>query len=201
MALTKIAVLDYSCGSVDIIEVDDNTIAAYGGVEAYLQKHCNYNLDEISWMSGVDEVNAEFNDASFGEVSEPKHWYVSVAYLQDEESTADFNKAVENDDIEELLRLAQEYYFSDESHWDLAETFHGSAKHYPGDDIVAEDEEYVVVQNNSVGGCYTIFIKTYRSNLIEELNQQGFGNEKVSEYDKRFSEDVRELINSGKAKY
>lgn len=201
MALTKIAVLDYNCASVDIIEVDDDTIAAYGGEEAYLLKHCKYNLDEISWMGGVKEINTDFNDASFGEISEPKDWFVSVAFLQDEESMAAFDEAIENDDTEELLRLAQEHDLSNEIPWNLADTFHGSAKHYRGDDIVAEDEEYVVVQNNSVGGCYTIFVKTYLSNIIEELTQRGFGNEKISEYDKRFSDDIRELINSGKAKY
>lgn len=46
----KIAVLDYSAGTVDIISVPHDVIATYGGVEDYLMECCDYNLDEISWM-------------------------------------------------------------------------------------------------------------------------------------------------------
>lgn len=56
--ITKIAVLDYSDPSVDIIEVNNKMLQRFGDIENYLTGHCGYNPDEISWM---DATNAKFN--------------------------------------------------------------------------------------------------------------------------------------------
>lgn len=58
----KIAVLDYNTATVDIITVSENEIAKYGGVETYLTEHCNYNLDEISYMDCVQSVDNYTSD-------------------------------------------------------------------------------------------------------------------------------------------
>ena len=57
-----IAVLDYGIGEVDMITATQGDIDDHGGVEGYLIEHCNYNTDEISWMSKDDPIKV--NDLS-----------------------------------------------------------------------------------------------------------------------------------------
>ena len=52
-----IAVLDYNNAKIDIINVDEYDLSSYESVDSYLEKHCGYNLDEISWMQDVSGVN------------------------------------------------------------------------------------------------------------------------------------------------
>lgn len=54
---TTLAVFDYNNSTVDIIEVDELIIEAYGNEKAYLARHCGYNLDQILWMNPVKSVD------------------------------------------------------------------------------------------------------------------------------------------------
>lgn len=66
----RIAVLAYSSGEVDIIDVPKEIIdnAWHGDVERYLMDHCQYDMDNIHFMQGdINEirVNTDLNDESF----------------------------------------------------------------------------------------------------------------------------------------
>lgn len=43
--------------------MDDSIVKAYGGEENYLSIHCNYNIDEISWIGNVDSIDYYDNDS------------------------------------------------------------------------------------------------------------------------------------------
>ena len=126
---------------------------------------------------------------------EKKDWYVSVNYLQSSEDTAVFEEFEAKDDYKGMLQEARNYDFSAENDWDLQATFKGSPKHYSGDDIMDEDEDYAVVKNDSVGGSYTIFRRATESEVRDEAIRQGFGEEKIGDYDNRLSDDMKELVN------
>lgn len=57
--ITKIAVLDYSDPSVDIIDVNNKMLRRFNNdIERYLTDHCGYNPDNINWM---DATKAKLN--------------------------------------------------------------------------------------------------------------------------------------------
>ena len=61
----KLAVLDYNCGDVDIIDnVPDMT--DNDEIENYLIDRLNYNLDEINWMDLTKGRVNNFTPDDFG---------------------------------------------------------------------------------------------------------------------------------------
>lgn len=62
----KIAVLNYENGAVDIIDVPNPVILAYGGCENYLIEHCKYDMDEINWMEVKQEEVNYLNHVDIG---------------------------------------------------------------------------------------------------------------------------------------
>ena len=55
-----IAVLDFSCNSIDIIHVTAEELAKYEDEEEFLSERCQYNPSNIQWMSG-DESDITLN--------------------------------------------------------------------------------------------------------------------------------------------
>ena len=54
----KAIVLNYSNGSVDIVEFPKKALKSYNGdIESFLCEEIGYNADEIAWMSGVESIN------------------------------------------------------------------------------------------------------------------------------------------------
>lgn len=67
----KIAVLCLDVLDVDIITVDKSFIDEnFGGdIEAFLIEHCQYDLDNVQWMSGENiNVNLDMTEESFGRI-------------------------------------------------------------------------------------------------------------------------------------
>lgn len=124
-----------------------------------------------------------------------KEWYLSVNYLQSGEDVEFFSKMEEKEDYKGMLENARNYDFSSENDWDYRDTFKSNPVHYNGDVFLDEDEDYAVVSNNSVGGTYSIFRKVTEADLRERLIEDGYGTEKIGDYDNRLSDDVKKLIN------
>lgn len=64
--------------SINIITVSDEILHSYGSVEEYIQKHCEYNLCDISWMVNDHiTINANLNSESFEKkrsIHKRKNW-------------------------------------------------------------------------------------------------------------------------------
>lgn len=57
-----IAVLDFSCNSIDIIHVTDEELAEYEDEEEFLSEHCQYDPSNIQWMCGDEsEITKNLN--------------------------------------------------------------------------------------------------------------------------------------------
>lgn len=57
-----IAVLDFSCNSIDIIHVTAEELAKYEDEEEFLSEHCQYDPSNIQWMCGDEsEITKNLN--------------------------------------------------------------------------------------------------------------------------------------------
>jgi len=156
----------------------------------------NYLDDlKIKWEESPAMLSAISDAGKMLSEENKKDWYVSVNFLQNSDDTAVFEDLESKDDYKGMLRAARDYDFSAENDWDLQDTFKGSPKHYSGDDIMDEDEDYAIVKNDSIGGTYTIFRRATESEIAEEAVRQGYGEDKIGDYDNRVSDDVKTLVN------
>ena len=164
-------------------ETLNDYITNYEKVLRTQQKEVNSNMEE----SDKPTVTVKATPA--------KEWYLSVNYLQSGEDVELFSKMEKNEDYKGMLESARNYDFSSENDWDYRDTFKSNPVHYNGDVFLDEDEDYAVVSNNSVGGTYSIFRKVTEADLRERLIEDGYGTEKIGDYDNRLSDDVKKLIN------
>lgn len=164
-------------------ETLNDYITNYEKVLRTQQKEVNSNMEE----SDKPTVTVKATPA--------KEWYLSVNYLQSGEDVEIFSKMEKNEDYKGILESARNYDYSSENDWDYRDTFKSNPVHYNGDVFLDEDEDYAVVSNNSVGGTYSIFRKVTEADLRERLIEDGYGTEKIGDYDNRLSDDVKELIN------
>ena len=115
-------------------------------------------------------------------------WYSSIAFLQPgEEGTYDFERLADEGKYEEVLALAQDYDYGDEI--ELRET-RKSSTHYSGDDVLAENDSYAVIVNNSVGGSIDIRRKNKTEHICEVLRHNGY---RGFYFPEDASDDVKEL--------
>lgn len=164
-------------------ETLNDYITNYEKVLRTQQKEVNSNMEE----SDKPTVTVKATPA--------KEWYLSVNYLQSGEDVELFSKMEKNEDYKGMLESARNYDFSSENDWDYRDTFKSNPVHYNGDVFLDEDEDYAVVSNNSVGGTYSIFRKVTEADLRERLIEDGYGTEKIGDYDNRLSDDVKTLVN------
>lgn len=63
----KIAVLDFTCNSLDTIEVEESFIDKFynGEVEEFLICWCGYSTSNCQWLCGVSEENLGMDLNSF----------------------------------------------------------------------------------------------------------------------------------------
>lgn len=99
-----------------------------------------------------------------------KKYYSSFAFMQDQEDTEQFDKLQEEGKYDEILNLASEY--DQEQEIELEYVSKSSSPH-PGDDLLAENENYAVVYNNRVGGTYDLLKKYSENELREEIERLG----------------------------
>lgn len=60
--MKTIAVLDFSCNSIDIIHVTAEELAKYEDEEEFLSEHCQYDPSNIQWMCGDEsEITKNLN--------------------------------------------------------------------------------------------------------------------------------------------
>lgn len=111
-----------------------------------------------------EQANAVTNETE--KVPEQKVFYASVQYLQ----MADDTQRFDNLTPEQIIQEGQEYDNGDAI--DLENT-HSNAIRYSHDDIIAEDEHYAVVCNNSVGGTIEIFRKVPEQEVRDMIDRYG----------------------------
>lgn len=124
-------------------------------------------------------------------------YYFSHTYLQSTDSLEELDNLVEKQDYDSLLYLTREY---DQGDALLQSQTYKNAKKFPGDDILAEDDNYAVVYNSSVGGTYDLMRKVTKQDIIDNIERYGLESDASDDVKKVAYENVAKQFSDIKSK-
>lgn len=124
-------------------------------------------------------------------------YYFSHTYLQSTDSREELDNLVEKQDYDSLLYLTREY---DQGDALLQSQTYKNATKIPGDDILAEDDNYAVVYNSSVGGTYDLMRKVTKQDIIDNIERYGLENDASDDVKKVAYENVAKQFSDIKSK-
>ena len=124
-------------------------------------------------------------------------YYFSHTYLQSTDSREELDNLVEKQDYDSLLYLTREY---DQGDALLQSQTYKNATKFPGDDILAEDDNYAVVYNSSVGGTYDLMRKVTKQDIIDNIERYGLESDASDDVKKVAYENVAKKFSDIKSK-
>lgn len=124
-------------------------------------------------------------------------YYFSHTYLQSTDSREELDNLVEKQDYDSLLYLTREY---DQGDALLQSQTYKNATKFPGDDILAEDDNYAVVYNSSVGGTYDLMRKVTKQDIIDNIERYGLESDASDDVKKVAYENVAKQFSDIKSK-
>lgn len=124
-------------------------------------------------------------------------YYFSHTYLQSTDSCEELDNLVEKQDYNSLLYLTREY---DQGDALLQSQTYKNATKFPGDDILAEDDNYAVVYNSSVGGTYDLMRKVTKQDIIDNIERYGLESDASDDVKKVAYENVAKQFSDIKSK-
>lgn len=124
-------------------------------------------------------------------------YYFSHTYLQSTDSREELDNLVEKKDYDSLLYLTREY---DQGDALLQSQTYKNATKFPGDDILAEDDNYAVVYNSSLGGTYDLMRKVAKQDIIDNIDRYGLESDASDDVKKVAYENVAKQFSDIKSK-
>ena len=124
-------------------------------------------------------------------------YYFSHTYLQSTDSREELDNLVEKKDYDSLLYLTREY---DQGDALLQSQTYKNATKFPGDDILAEDDNYAVVYNSSVGGTYDLMRKVTKQDIIDNIERYGLESDASDDVKKVAYENIAKQFSDIKSK-
>lgn len=124
-------------------------------------------------------------------------YYFSHTYLQSTDSREELDNLVEKQDYDSLLYLTREYDQGDAL--SQSQTYKNATK-FPGDDILAEDDNYAVVYNSSVGGTYDLMRKVTKQDIIDNIERYGLESDASDDVKKVAYENIAKQFSDIKSK-
>lgn len=124
-------------------------------------------------------------------------YYFSHTYLQSTDSREELDNLVEKQDYDSLLYLTREY---DQGDALLQSQTYKNATKFPGDDILAEDDNYAVVYNSSLGGTYDLMRKVTKQDIIDNIERYGLESDASDDVKKVAYENVAKQFSDIKSK-
>lgn len=124
-------------------------------------------------------------------------YYFSHTYLQSTDSREELDNLVEKQDYDSLLYLTREY---DQGDALLQSQTYKNATKFPGDDILAEDDNYAVVYNSSLGGTYNLMRKVTKQDIIDNIERYGLESDASDDVKKVAYENVAKQFSDIKSK-
>lgn len=124
-------------------------------------------------------------------------YYFSHTYLQLTDSREELDNLVEKKDYDSLLYLTREY---DQGDALLQSQTYKNATKFPGDDILAEDDNYAVVYNSSLGGTYDLMRKVTKQDIIDNIDRYGLESDASDDVKKVAYENVAKQFSDIKSK-
>lgn len=126
-----------------------------------------------------------------------KIYYFSHTYLQSTDSREELDNLVEKKDYDSLLYLTREY---DQGDALLQSQTYKNATKFPGDDILAEDDNYAVVYNSSLDGTYDLMRKVTKQDIIDNIERYGLESDASDDVKKVAYENVAKQFSDIKSK-
>ena len=130
-------------------------------------------------------------------MDEKEMYYFTHTYLQSTDSREELDNLVEKKDYDSLLYLTKEYDQGDAL--EQRNTYKNAEK-MSGDDILAEDDNYAVVYNNSVGGTYDLMRKVTKEDIIDNIERYGLDSDATEDVKKVAYENVAKQFSEIKNK-
>lgn len=124
-------------------------------------------------------------------------YYFSHTYLQSTDSREELDNLVEKQDYDSHLFLTREYDQGDAL--SQSQTYKNATK-FSGDDILAEDDNYAVVYNSSVGGTYDLMRKVTKQDIIDNIERHGLESDASDDVKKVAYENVAKQFSDIKSK-
>lgn len=124
-------------------------------------------------------------------------YYFSHTYLQSTDSREELDNLVEKQDYDCLLYLTREYDQGDAL--SQSQTYKNATK-FSGDDILAEDDNYAVVYNSSLGGTYDLMRKVTKQDIIDNIDRYGLESDASDDVKKVAYENVAKQFSDIKSK-
>lgn len=124
-------------------------------------------------------------------------YYFSHTYLQSTDSREELDNLVEKKDYDSLLYLTREY---DQGDALLQSQTYKNATKFPGDDILAEDDNYAVVYNSSLAGTYDLMRKVTKQDIIDNIERYGLESDASDDVKKVAYENVAKQFSDIKSK-
>lgn len=124
-------------------------------------------------------------------------YYFSHTYLQSTDSREELDNLVEKKDYDSLLYLTREY---DQGDALLQSQTYKNATKFPGDDILAEDDNYAVVYNSSLDGIYDLMRKVTKQDIIDNIERYGLESDASDDVKKVAYENVAKQFSDIKSK-
>lgn len=124
-------------------------------------------------------------------------YYFSHTYLQSTDSREELDNLVEKQDYDSLLYLTREY---DQGDALLQSQTYKNATKFPGYDILAEDDNYAVVYNSSLGGTYDLMRKVTKQDIIDNIERYGLESDASDDVKKVAYENVAKQFSDIKSK-
>ena len=124
-------------------------------------------------------------------------YYFSHTYLQSTDSREELDNLVEKKDYDSLLYLTREY---DQGDALLQSQTYKNATKFPGDDILAEVDNYAVVYNSSLDGTYDLMRKVTKQDIIDNIERYGLESDASDDVKKVAYENVAKQFSDIKSK-
>lgn len=124
-------------------------------------------------------------------------YYFSHTYLQSTDSREELDNLVEKQDYDSLLYLTREYDQGDAL--SQSQTYKNATK-FPGDNILAEDDNYAVVYNSSLDGTYDLMRKVTKQDIIDNIERYGLESDASDDVKKVAYENVAKQFSDIKSK-
>lgn len=124
-------------------------------------------------------------------------YYFSHTYLQSTDSREELDNLVEKQDYDSLLYLTREY---DQGDALLQSQTYKNATKFPGDNILAEDDNYAVVYNSSLDGTYDLMRKVTKQDIIDNIDRYGLESDASDDVKKVAYENVAKQFSDIKSK-
>lgn len=106
----QIAIMDKVHNTINVITISEDILQSYQNIEEYIQKHCGFVIDNISWMvNDRITINANLSDDSFNEdetIQKRKDW-LDISLLN-------FSKAVDLLGIAPWFKVVNSFHSRDE---------------------------------------------------------------------------------------